>query len=81
MLENSVLRDYDRCHGKMGTPKIGDPHPHFTGNMGMGIPIFPVKRGPGSPFYWEYGDHLTKIGTPWDPRFHGKMGMGVSILP
>ena len=58
------------------TPKNGDPHPHFTGNMGMGIPIFPVKWGPGSPFYREYGDPLVKIGIPWDPRFHGKMEMG-----
>ena len=62
-----------------GTLKIGDPHPLFTGNMGMGIPIFPVKWGSGSPFYREYG--LVKMGIPWDPRFHGKMGMGIPILP
>ena len=50
----------------------------------MGIPIFPVKWGPGSPFYREYGDLLAKIGDPLgrvpvlgtgDPHFTVQIGI------
>ena len=45
-----------------GDPQNRGPPSLFTGNMGMGIPIFQVKwGGPGSPFYREYGDPLAKI--------------------
>ena len=62
-----------RCHGKMGIPKIGDPHPHIPGNMGMGVLVIPVKWGPRTPILTGLWGCLRENG---DPYFTGKMGMG-----
>ena len=62
-----------RCHGKMGIPKIGDPHPHIPGKMGMGVPVIPVKWGPRIPILTGLWGCLRENG---DPYFTGKMGVG-----
>ena len=42
---------------KTEPPKLGTPGPHFHNILGT----------PGSPFSWDFGDPLMKMGTPPTP--------------